>query len=116
MNRLSAIRPFGQRIWLDNLSRELLQSGVLDRLIRTDGIAGVTSNPAIFEKAIRHDPRYQTDLARLKAVPIIMITSRTAEKHKRYAEEIGVNHYLGKPYDEDILLGLIRDFVTQATH
>ena len=53
---------------------------------------------------------------RLKAVPIIMITSRTAEKHKRYAEEIGVNHYLGKPYDEDILLGLIRDFVTQATH
>ena len=51
---------------------------------------------------------------RLKAVPVIMITSRTAEKHKRYAEEIGVNNYLGKPYDEDILLGLIRDFVTQA--
>ncbi|MBP7392737.1 MAG: Hpt domain-containing protein [Zoogloea sp.] len=53
---------------------------------------------------------------RLKAVPVIMITSRTAEKHKRYADEIGVNNYLGKPYDEDILLGLIRDFVTQATH
>ena len=50
--------------------------------------------------------------ARLKAVPIIMITSRTAEKHKRYAEEIGVNHYLGKPYDEDVLLGLIHNFVT----
>ncbi|WP_374482081.1 Hpt domain-containing protein [Zoogloea sp.] len=50
--------------------------------------------------------------ARLKAVPIIMITSRTAEKHKRYAEEIGVNHYLGKPYDEDVLLDLIRGFVT----
>ena len=48
---------------------------------------------------------------RLKAVPIIMITSRTAEKHKRYAEEIGVNHYLGKPYDEDLLLELIRGFV-----
>ncbi len=54
--------------------------------------------------------------ARLKAVPIIMITSRTAEKHKRYAEEIGVNHYLGKPYDEDVLLRLIRDFVTRATN
>jgi len=53
--------------------------------------------------------------ARLKAVPIIMITSRTAEKHKRYAEEIGVNHYLGKPYDEDVLLQLIRDFVTNAS-
>ena len=47
---------------------------------------------------------------KLKAVPIIMITSRTAEKHKRYAEEIGVNHYLGKPYDEDALLELIRGF------
>ncbi|MBL8454518.1 MAG: Hpt domain-containing protein [Zoogloea sp.] len=47
---------------------------------------------------------------KLKVVPIIMITSRTAEKHKRYAEEIGVNHYLGKPYDEDVLLGLIRGF------
>jgi chemosensory pili system protein ChpA (sensor histidine kinase/response regulator) len=47
---------------------------------------------------------------KLKVVPIIMITSRTAEKHKRYAEEIGVNHYLGKPYDEDVLLALIRGF------
>lgn len=45
--------------------------------------------------------------ARLKAIPIIMITSRTAEKHRNYAAEIGVNHYLGKPYDEDELLGLI---------
>ncbi|MDD3352133.1 Hpt domain-containing protein [Zoogloea sp.] len=48
---------------------------------------------------------------RLRDVPIIMITSRTAEKHKRYAEEIGVNHYLGKPYDEDVLLRLIHTFV-----
>ena len=54
--------------------------------------------------------------ARLKAVPIIMITSRTADKHKRYAEEIGVNHYLGKPYDEDVLLQLIRDFVTRRAN
>ncbi len=54
--------------------------------------------------------------SKLKDVPIIMITSRTADKHKRYAEEIGVNHYLGKPYDEDILIGLIRGFapVTEA--
>lgn len=53
--------------------------------------------------------------AALKQVPIIMITSRTAEKHKRYAEEIGVNHYLGKPYDEDVLLGLIQDYVTGSS-
>ena len=49
--------------------------------------------------------------ARLKDVPIIMITSRTAEKHRNYAQEIGVNEYLGKPYDEETLLGLIRGFV-----
>ncbi|SCK13733.1 transaldolase [Vogesella sp. LIG4] len=66
MNRLQAIRPFGQRIWLDNLSRELLASGELARLLQEDGIAGVTSNPAIFHKAISTDPRYRDELAQLK--------------------------------------------------
>ena len=48
--------------------------------------------------------------ARTKAIPIIMITSRTAEKHKTYAREIGVNHYLGKPYNETELLALINGY------
>lgn len=47
---------------------------------------------------------------RLKALPIIMITSRLADKHKEYAREIGVDHYLGKPYDEQELLRLIGDY------
>ena len=42
--------------------------------------------------------------ARLKNIPIIMITSRTADKHRQYAIEIGADHYLGKPYDEEVLL------------
>jgi transaldolase len=67
MNRLQSIRPFGQRIWLDNLSRELLASGELARLLQEDGIAGVTSNPAIFYKAISTDASYQADLLRLRA-------------------------------------------------
>jgi chemosensory pili system protein ChpA (sensor histidine kinase/response regulator) len=50
--------------------------------------------------------------ARLKHVPIIMITSRIADKHRNYARDIGVNHYLGKPYDEEELLRLISGFVT----
>ncbi|OWY38253.1 transaldolase [Xenophilus sp. AP218F] len=66
MNRLQAIRPFGQRIWLDNLSRELIASGELARLLADDGIAGVTSNPAIFYKAISTDQSYQGELAVLK--------------------------------------------------
>jgi chemosensory pili system protein ChpA (sensor histidine kinase/response regulator) len=44
---------------------------------------------------------------KLKNIPIIMITSRSADKHRQYAMEIGVNHYIGKPYDEGTLLGLI---------
>jgi chemosensory pili system protein ChpA (sensor histidine kinase/response regulator) len=43
-----------------------------------------------------------------RAVPIIMITSRTAEKHRRLAFELGVDEYLGKPYREDELMELIR--------
>ncbi|HUX91615.1 MAG TPA: Hpt domain-containing protein [Gallionellaceae bacterium] len=42
--------------------------------------------------------------ARTKNLPIIMITSRTAEKHRNYALELGVNEYLGKPYQDDALL------------
>jgi chemosensory pili system protein ChpA (sensor histidine kinase/response regulator) len=42
--------------------------------------------------------------ARLKEIPIIMITSRTGDKHRRRAEEIGVQRYLGKPYQEHDLL------------
>ena len=52
--------------------------------------------------------------ARLKNVPIIMITSRTADKHRNYAKEIGVNHYLGKPYQEEELLGLVAGYTRQG--
>ncbi len=48
---------------------------------------------------------------RLKHLPVIMITSRTADKHRNYAFEIGANHYLGKPYDEDELLRLVESYV-----
>jgi chemosensory pili system protein ChpA (sensor histidine kinase/response regulator) len=47
-------------------------------------------------------------------IPIIMITSRTAEKHRNFAKELGVNAYLGKPYQEEELLEHIADFVRQS--
>ncbi|TLM77996.1 Hpt domain-containing protein [Microbulbifer harenosus] len=47
---------------------------------------------------------------RLREIPIIMITSRTGKKHRDHALSLGVNHYLGKPYQEEILLGAIRDY------
>jgi chemosensory pili system protein ChpA (sensor histidine kinase/response regulator) len=51
--------------------------------------------------------------ARLKSVPIIMITSRTADKHRNHAMEIGVNVYLGKPYQEQQLLDSIAEQLGQ---
>ena len=44
-----------------------------------------------------------------------MITSRIAEKHRDHAEELGVNHYLGKPYSEDDLLHLIKEYALVTT-
>ncbi|MDR3212735.1 MAG: Hpt domain-containing protein [Azoarcus sp.] len=51
---------------------------------------------------------------RLRKVPVIMITSRLADKHRDYAMEIGANHYLGKPYQEDELLGLIASYTHRS--
>jgi chemosensory pili system protein ChpA (sensor histidine kinase/response regulator) len=55
-------------------------------------------------RELRRDPKTQD-------MPIIMITSRTADKHREYAMQLGVNTYLGKPYQEDDLLQNIADFV-----
>lgn len=66
LSRIAQIKKFGQKIWLDNISREFLASGNLQQMISNDGIAGVTSNPAIFYKAISTDNRYQTQLHELK--------------------------------------------------
>jgi chemosensory pili system protein ChpA (sensor histidine kinase/response regulator) len=48
-----------------------------------------------------------------RGIPIIMITSRTADKHRNHATEIGVNEYMGKPYQEDQLLALVRRFTAE---
>lgn len=48
--------------------------------------------------------------ASLADLPIIMITSRIAEKHREHAKQLGVNHYLGKPYSEEELLRLVRSY------
>ncbi len=55
-------------------------------------------------RLLRAEPRW-ADL------PVVMITSRTADKHRDHARVLGVDHYLGKPYDEAELVGLINGFV-----
>jgi len=64
-NPLLELRKLGESAWLDDLGRGMLENGSLARLIREDGIAGVTSNPAIFANSMTTDPRYAQPIARL---------------------------------------------------
>ncbi|MBD2343605.1 transaldolase [Anabaena subtropica] len=62
INHLLEIKEYGQSIWMDNLSRDIIQSGELKNLVENQGICGITSNPAIFEKAIADNAIYDADI------------------------------------------------------
>jgi transaldolase len=61
-NPLKQLETLGQSIWLDYIRRDLIASGALRRLIEKDGLRGMTSNPAIFEKAIVESHDYDEDI------------------------------------------------------
>ena len=65
INPLKRLEALGQSIWLDYIRRDLITSGDLRRLIEEDGLQGMTSNPAIFEKAIVASHEYDTDIQRM---------------------------------------------------
>lgn len=62
VNHILEIKDYGQSIWMDNLARDLIQSGELKRMIEERGLRGLTSNPAIFEKAIKGNKIYDADI------------------------------------------------------
>ncbi|NIJ52707.1 transaldolase [Dyadobacter arcticus] len=64
-NKVKQIHDFGQSIWLDFIDRKIIFSGELKRLVEEDGVRGVTSNPAIFEKAISSSADYDADITEL---------------------------------------------------
>lgn len=64
-NNVKKIHSFGQSIWLDFIDRGFISDGRLKSLIDVDGVRGVTSNPAIFEKAISSSDMYDGDIAEL---------------------------------------------------
>jgi transaldolase/glucose-6-phosphate isomerase len=66
MNRLHEVAALGQSIWLDSISRSLLESGELARRIEHDGLRGLTSNPALFEKAIAQGGEYRAAIEALR--------------------------------------------------
>ena len=64
-NPLVRLGELGQSVWYDYITRDLLVSGELERLIREDGLRGMTSNPTIFEKAVAGSSLYDDDIRRL---------------------------------------------------
>src|SRR5579862_5256762 len=64
-NPMLELRKLGESAWLDDLGRGMLDDGSLARLIRDDGIAGLTSNPSIFANSMMKDPKYAQPIAQL---------------------------------------------------
>src|SRR5919199_2877992 len=64
-SRLHQLSEHGQSVWIDYLSRDLIGSGELERMMREDAVVGVTSNPTIFQKAISQGSAYDEQLAEL---------------------------------------------------
>lgn len=67
VNALKRLKDLGQSVWYDYIRRDLYLDGSLARLIREDGLAGMTSNPTIFQKAIAETELYDDEIARLGA-------------------------------------------------
>jgi transaldolase len=65
MNPLLRLGELGQSVWYDYITRDLLASGELTRLIAADGLRGMTSNPTIFDKAVAGSRLYDADIRRL---------------------------------------------------
>jgi transaldolase len=66
-NPLLELHKLGVSVWLDDINRSMLEDGSLERLIRDDGVAGLTSNPAIFANSIMTDPKYAQPIAQSRA-------------------------------------------------
>lgn len=99
VSKVKQIHEFGQSIWLDFIDRKFIVSGGLQKLIDADGVKGVTSNPAIFEKAISNSLDKAIEvMARVKAAGIDMVA--VAEQ----LEEEGIEKF-NQPFQK--LLGAI---------
>ncbi len=66
MNPLRELGRYGQSVWLDFIRRDLITGGGLKRMVDEDGLRGVTSNPAIFQKAITGSSDYEDLLEKLR--------------------------------------------------
>jgi transaldolase len=67
LSPLSRLSKFGQSVWIDYLSRDLIEGGELSRLIREDAVVGVTSNPSTFAEALSQTEAYDAQLLEIAA-------------------------------------------------
>ncbi|VWX57452.1 Chemosensory pili system protein ChpA (Sensor histidine kinase/response regulator) [Burkholderiales bacterium 8X] len=113
-------------ITVRRVTQRLLQREGFRVTLAADGLQALErlqqERPAVVLSDIEMPRMDGFDLARniradasLASLPIIMITSRIAEKHRDHARVLGVNHYLGKPYSEDELLRLVRSYTNAPT-
>src|SRR5581483_11730463 len=88
-NPLLKLHSLGQSVWQDDIGRTMLDDGSLAKIIEADGIAGVTSNPAIFAASINKEPQYQRAIAELlpkEASNIAVYETLTIEDLRRAAD------------------------------
>jgi len=108
-------------ITVRRVTQRMLQREGYRVSLAADGLQALerlqTERPAVVLSDIEMPRMDGFDLARniradeaLAGLPIIMITSRIAEKHREHAVQLGVNHYLGKPYSEEELIRLVRTY------
>lgn len=89
MNPLQKLEALGQSIWLDDIGRDMLESGELAALIEKDSVSGVTSNPAIFEKAITDSHHYDEAISSMKqrgTEPMAIYEALAVEDIRRTAD------------------------------
>jgi transaldolase len=88
-NPVKKVAALGQSIWLDYIRRDLIVSGELSRLIDSDGLRGMTSNPAIFEKAIVDSHDYDEDIRAmaLKGKDVVAIYESLSQSDVRSAAD-----------------------------
>jgi len=108
-------------ITVRRVTQRLLQREGYRVALAADGLQALArlqqERPAVVLSDIEMPRMDGFDLARnirgdaaLEGLPIIMITSRIAQKHRDHAQQLGVNHYLGKPYSDEELLSLVRHY------
>jgi transaldolase len=96
-SRLAQLHEFGQSPWLDNISRDLVERGGLRRMVDRDGLGGVTTNPAIFEKAVGQGGAYDAQILELaqEGLSAAQIFDRLAVDDVRAACDVLAPVYMG---------------------